>query len=48
MDHYFDYLHSYFKFSECDEVVDAVVFLLSDRASMIHGVALPVDGGLLV
>lgn len=36
------------RFLECDEVVDAVMFLLSERASMIHGVALPVDGGLLV
>jgi len=30
-----------------DEVVDAVAFLLSDQAAMIHGVTLPVDGGYL-
>ena len=30
-----------------EEVVDAVIFLLSDRASMIHGTTLPVDGGFL-
>jgi L-xylulose reductase len=32
---------------EVDEVVNAIVFLLSDKASMIHGVTLPVDGGYL-
>jgi NAD(P)-dependent dehydrogenase (short-subunit alcohol dehydrogenase family) len=31
--------------AEVDEVVNAIVFLLSDKASMIHGVTLPVDGG---
>ncbi|CAB3995569.1 L-xylulose reductase [Paramuricea clavata] len=35
------------RFSEVDEVVNAIVFLLSDKASMIHGVTLPVDGGYL-
>lgn len=35
------------RFAEVQEVVDAVVFLLSDRASMINGVYLPVDGGFL-
>eukprot|EP00419_Tripos_fusus_P046626 CAMPEP_0172824276 /NCGR_PEP_ID=MMETSP1075-20121228/17903_1 /TAXON_ID=2916 /ORGANISM="Ceratium fusus, Strain PA161109" /LENGTH=319 /DNA_ID=CAMNT_0013665535 /DNA_START=29 /DNA_END=988 /DNA_ORIENTATION=+ len=30
-----------------DNVADAVLFLLSDRASMITGVSLPVDGGFL-
>ncbi|XP_054013609.1 L-xylulose reductase [Hylaeus anthracinus] len=35
------------RFGEVDEVVDAIVFLLSDRSSMINGVALPVDGGFL-
>jgi len=30
-----------------EEVVDAVVFLLSDKSSMINGVTLPVDGGFL-
>lgn len=32
---------------EIDEVVDAVVFLLSDRSSMINAATLPVDGGFL-
>jgi NAD(P)-dependent dehydrogenase (short-subunit alcohol dehydrogenase family) len=27
------------------EIADAIAFLLSDRAAMITGVALPVDGG---
>lgn len=35
------------RFGEVDEVVDAVVYLLSDRSSMINGVCLPVDGGFL-
>nr|CAH0111916.1 unnamed protein product [Daphnia galeata] len=35
------------RFAEVDEVVDAVIFLLSDRASMINGATLPVDGGFL-
>jgi len=29
------------------DVADAVAYLLSDHAAMIHGVALPVDGGYL-
>jgi len=33
--------------TEVHEVVDAVVFLLSDKASMINGVTLPIDGGFL-
>lgn len=35
------------RFGEVSEVVNAVIFLLSDKASMIHGVELPVDGGFL-
>ncbi|KAI5651834.1 enoyl-(Acyl carrier protein) reductase domain-containing protein [Phthorimaea operculella] len=35
------------RFGEVKEVVDAVVFLLSERASMINGVELPIDGGFL-
>ncbi|KAK2584771.1 hypothetical protein KPH14_007095 [Odynerus spinipes] len=35
------------RFAEVDEVVDAIVYLLSDRSSMINGVTLPVDGGFL-
>ena len=33
------------KFAEVDEVVDVILYLLSDKASMINGVLLPVDGG---
>ena len=36
-----------FLIAEIDEVVHAIIFLLSDKASMIHGVTLPVDGGYL-
>ena len=35
------------RFADVEEVVDAVVYLLSDRAAMINGVTLPVDGGFL-
>ncbi|XP_019865188.1 L-xylulose reductase-like [Aethina tumida] len=33
------------RFGEVHEVVDAVVYLLSDKSSMISGVSLPIDGG---
>ena len=33
------------RFAEVEDVVSAVVFLLSDHASLISGVTLPVDGG---
>ncbi|XP_012220519.1 L-xylulose reductase isoform X1 [Linepithema humile] len=35
------------RFAEVDEVVDPIVYLLSDHSSMINGVCLPVDGGFL-
>ena len=34
--------------SEEADVVNAIVFLLSDQSSMLSGVTLPVDGGRLV
>ncbi|KAH1006104.1 hypothetical protein HUJ05_006872 [Dendroctonus ponderosae] len=34
-------------FAQIDDVIDAVVFLLSDKSSMITGHCLPVDGGFL-
>ncbi len=34
-------------FARPADVADAVAYLLSDHAAMIHGVALPVDGGYL-
>ena len=33
------------RFVEPDEVAGVVLFLLSDRAAMVNGVSLPVDGG---
>lgn len=36
------------RFGKPIHVADTVAFLLSDQASMIHGVTLPVDGGYLV
>ncbi|XP_034243541.1 L-xylulose reductase [Thrips palmi] len=35
------------RFAEVKEVVDAILFLLSDNAAMINAVTLPVDGGFL-
>ncbi|XP_046389464.1 L-xylulose reductase [Ischnura elegans] len=35
------------RFAEVHEVVDAILFLLSDKADMITGITLPVDGGFL-
>lgn len=35
------------RFGEVSEVVNAVVFLLSEKSSMINGVELPIDGGFL-
>ena len=41
-------LQTFFIFiSEVNEVVNTILFLLSDKASMISGVTLPVDGGYL-
>jgi len=34
--------------TEVTDVIDAVMFLLSDSAAMINGSTLPVDGGFLV
>ncbi|XP_077300509.1 L-xylulose reductase [Arctopsyche grandis] len=35
------------RFGEVSEVVDGVMYLLSDRSSMITGAAIPIDGGFL-
>ncbi|XP_068632069.1 D-erythrulose reductase-like [Battus philenor] len=35
------------RFAEVQEVVSSIIFLLSDKAGMINGVQLPVDGGFL-
>lgn len=35
------------RFAEVDEVVNAIVFLLSDESDMVNGHSLPVDGGFL-
>jgi L-xylulose reductase len=32
---------------EVDDVTGVIAFLLSDKAAMINGVILPVDGGFL-
>lgn len=35
------------KFGTPEEVAEVVLFLLSDAAAMVNGVALPIDGGLM-
>jgi len=35
------------RFAEVDDVLGAIIFLLSDKAAMINGVTLPIDGGFL-
>ncbi|XP_029454910.1 L-xylulose reductase [Rhinatrema bivittatum] len=35
------------RFAEVDDVVNSVLFLLSDKSAMITGVTLPIDGGFL-
>uniref|UniRef100_A0A8D0KPP8 Dicarbonyl and L-xylulose reductase n=1 Tax=Salvator merianae TaxID=96440 RepID=A0A8D0KPP8_SALMN len=35
------------KFAEVDDVVNSILFLLSDQSTMITGAMLPVDGGFL-
>jgi len=35
------------KFAEPSDVSDVVLFLLSEKADMVHGITLPVDGGFL-
>ena len=37
-----------FLFSEIKDVVDATLFLLSDKSDMITGCLLPVEGGNLL
>jgi len=35
------------KFAEPEEVADVILFLLTDKASMVNGALLPIDGGFL-
>nr|XP_057917889.1 L-xylulose reductase [Doryrhamphus excisus] len=35
------------RFAEVDDVVNSILFLLSDKSTMTSGVSLPVDGGFL-
>lgn len=44
----YDYGCRCFIVAEVEDVVDAVLWLLSDKASYINGITLPVEGGLLV
>jgi L-xylulose reductase len=35
------------RFAEPEEVVEPILFLLSDKAAMINGIMMPIDGGFL-
>ncbi|KAI1305163.1 L-xylulose reductase [Halotydeus destructor] len=35
------------RFAQPEEVVDAIVYLLSDKSSMVSGILMPIDGGFL-
>ena len=35
------------RFAEVEGVTSCILFLLSDKAAMVNGVTLPVDGGFL-
>ncbi len=35
------------KFAAPEEIGEVVLFLLTDAASMVHGLAMPVDGGFM-
>ncbi len=39
---------SFFLLPETSDVVDAIVFLLSDKSAMVNGVIMPIDGGLII
>ena len=36
------------RFAETSDVAEVILFLLSDKAAMLHGLALPIDGGFHV
>lgn len=36
------------RFAEPDEIAEVILFLLSDEASMVNGLAMPVDGGFMI
>lgn len=35
------------KFAEVSDIVDTIVYLLSEKSAMINGVLLPIDGGFI-
>jgi NAD(P)-dependent dehydrogenase (short-subunit alcohol dehydrogenase family) len=44
----YHYLSTPLFIAEEDEVVDVIVYLLSEKSSMVHGIVMPVDGGFTV
>jgi len=36
------------RFARPRDVAEVIAFLLSDKAHMVHGVTLPIDGGFLI
>jgi L-xylulose reductase len=36
------------RFAESSDVAEVILFLLSDEAAMVNGLAMPVDGGFMI
>ena len=36
------------RFAQPDDIAEVILFLLSDRAAMVHGLSMPVDGGFMI
>ncbi|WP_181705556.1 SDR family oxidoreductase [Chthonobacter rhizosphaerae] len=36
------------RFADPDDVAEVILYLLSDRAAMVNGIAMPVDGGFMI
>jgi NAD(P)-dependent dehydrogenase (short-subunit alcohol dehydrogenase family) len=36
------------RFADPEDVAEVILYLLSDRAAMLNGLAMPVDGGFMI
>ncbi len=41
------HVHHFCHITEVEEIVNPILFLLSDQSSMVNGTTLPIDGGFL-